>query len=104
MRFLSALRAAYAALVLAAVAPATFAYVVKDPASCPPGKRWDTSSPVKVKLLVDSFADYLDVRGGGSFSDSVRLDADIRAVVALYNSVPGSSLRLEVDTGILGLG
>jgi hypothetical protein len=102
MRFLSALRAACAALVLAAVAPATFAYVVRSPTSCPPGKRWDTSSPVKVKLLADSFFDYLNVRGGASLSDMVRIDADIRAVIALYNAIPGSNLKLELDTGILG--
>jgi hypothetical protein len=102
MRFLSALRAACAALVLAAVAPATFAYVLRSPGSCPPGKKWDTSSPVKVRLLADSFFDYINQRGGQSLLDMQRIDADINAVIALYNAVSGSSLVLQQDTGILG--
>ena len=32
----------------------------------------------------------------------VRLDADVKAVIALYNAIPGSSLELVLESGITG--
>jgi hypothetical protein len=77
--------------------------VLQETATCKPGQKWDTSRPVKVRLLGDSALDYLNTRGGGStFTDLVRLDADLKAVIALYNAIPGSSLMLELESGITG--
>jgi hypothetical protein len=78
------------------------AYVLQTSA-CSSGQKWDTSRPVKVRLLGDSVSDYLNTRGGGAtLTDLVRLDADVKAVIALYNAIPGSSLVLELESGITG--
>lgn len=95
--------AGLAALAAVCSAPRAEAYLLFQPAACPPGEKWDISSPVKVRLLAESFFDYLDKRGTPqTLADLVRIEADIRAVIALYNAVPGSGLRLELHSGIGG--
>jgi hypothetical protein len=85
-----------AAAAMVGVATPASAHVLQQTATCKPGQKWDTSRPVKVRLLGDSALDYLNTRGGGStFTDLVRLDADVEAVIALYNAIPGSSLELR---------
>ena len=92
-----------AVAALVGLATPASAYVLQQTATCNPGQKWDASRPVKVRLLGDSVADYLNTRDGGStFSDLVRLDADLKAVVALYNAIPGSSLELVLESGITG--
>lgn len=85
-------------------APAS-AFVTYKAASCSPGQRWDTSRPVKVRLLAPSYFDYLEkfkARGGTTgLADLARIDRDIKAVIELYNAIPGSSLVLEHDTGLV---
>ena len=79
------------------------AYVLNKAASCTPGQKWDTSRPVQVRLLGDSVFEYLNnSRGGSTLADLARLDADIKAVIALYNAIPGSSLELELGPAITG--
>ncbi len=79
------------------------AYQLYKTGSCDTGLKWSTSSPVKVRLLADSYFDFLDKRNApSSLKDLVRIDSDIRAVIALYNSIPGNSLTLELDSGIGG--
>ncbi|MBM3770955.1 MAG: matrixin family metalloprotease [Acidimicrobiia bacterium] len=91
-----------AAAALASVPIPASAYVLQTSA-CSTGQKWNTSSPVKVRLLGDSVLDYLNTRGGGSsLADLVRLDADIKAVIALFNAIPGSSLELVLESGITG--
>ena len=69
------------------------AYLLYKTSACSPGQKWDTSHPVKVRLLGDSVFDYLNNRPTGStLTDLVRLNADVKAVIDLYNSIPGSSL------------
>ncbi len=93
-------RALFAAcLVAAAVAgddrPAG-AYQLYKTGSCSPGQKWDTSRPIKVRLLSDSVFDWLDKRvQPGTLADLARMLDDIEAVVGLYNAVRGSGLRLE---------
>jgi Matrixin len=98
-----ALMSMTAAAAMVGVATPASAYVLQQTATCKPGQKWDTSRPVKVCLLGDSALDYLNTRGCGStFTDLVRLDADVKAVIALYNAIPGSSLELELESGITG--
>ena len=88
---------------MVAFATPAAAYVLNKAASCSPGQKWDTSRPVQVRLLADSVFDYLnDWRGGSTLADLGRLDADLRAVIALYNAIPGSSLELELGPPITG--
>ena len=97
-------------LILLAAAVATVgsatpasAYLLYKTSSCTPGLKWDSSRPVKVRLLGDSVANYLNnVRTGSTLIDLARLDADVRAVIDLYNAIPGSSLTLDFDSGITG--
>jgi hypothetical protein len=86
---------------IAGLATPASAYKLYDDASCKPGQRWDTSRPVKVRLLADSVTDYLNQRGG-TLVDAGRLEQDVKAVIDLYNSIPGSGLVLEQDVGITG--
>jgi hypothetical protein len=91
-----------AAAVVVGVSTPASAYVLQT-SKCSSGQKWNTSSPVKVRLLGDSVLDYLNTRDGGStFTDLVRLDADLKAVIALYNAIPGSSLELVLESGITG--
>jgi hypothetical protein len=91
------------AVAMVALSTPASAYVLQRTESCKPGQKWDTSLPVKVRLLGDSALDYLNTRGGGSsLADLVRLDADIKAVIALFNAIPGSSLDLVLESGITG--
>jgi Matrixin len=90
-----------AAAGIAGLATPASAYKLYDEASCKPGQKWDTSRPVKVRLLADSVTGYLTQRGG-TLVDAARLDHDVKAVIDLYNSIPGSSLVLEQDVGITG--
>jgi hypothetical protein len=93
---------AVAAGIVGLAAPAP-AFVLYKSTSCSPGQKWDTSRPVKVRLLADSFFDYLNRRGStSSLADLTRIDRDIKAVINLYNSIPGSALVLEQDMGITG--
>jgi hypothetical protein len=92
-----------AASAMVSISSPASAYVLQQTSNCSPGQKWDTSRPVKVRLLGDSALDYLNTRGGGStLTDLVRLDADLKAVIALYNAIPGSSLVLELESGISG--
>jgi hypothetical protein len=85
-----------------AATPAS-AYLLNKASSCSPGQKWDTSRPVQVRLLADSAFDYFNNwRGNATLADLTRLDADLKAVVDLYNSIPGSRLRLELGQGISG--
>jgi hypothetical protein len=90
-----------AAAGIAGLATPASAYKLFDDASCKPGQKWDTSRPVKVRLLADSVTSYLSQRGG-TLIDAARLDRDINAVIDLYNSIPGSGLVLERDVPIVG--
>ena len=60
MRGCLILLAAVAATVGSAT-PAS-AYLLNKTSSCSPGQKWDSSRPVKVRLLGDSVADYLNNR------------------------------------------
>jgi Matrixin len=92
-----------AACLALALCSHAWAYQLYKTDNCNPGQRWSTSAPVKVRLLADSYFDYLKKRGGtATMADLVRIDSDIRAVVDLYNAVPGSKLVLEMDSGITG--
>ena len=65
-----------------------------------PGQKWDSSRPVKVRLLGDSVpTTSITSRTGSTLIDLARLDADVRAVIDLYNAIPGSSLVLELESG-----
>jgi Matrixin len=98
----SALRTGLLALTLAASAAPCFAYVLTNTGTCHSVQKWDTSRPVKVRLLADSYFDYLKQRGGQSAFDLSGIDNDIKAVIALYNAIPGNALVLEQDSGITG--
>jgi hypothetical protein len=91
-----------AAAVVAGVSTPASAFVLQT-STCSSGQKWNTSSPVKVRLLGDSVTNYLNTRSSGAtFTDLVRLDADVKAVIALYNAIPGSSLELQLESGITG--
>jgi hypothetical protein len=80
-------------------APAS-AYLLYKTSSCSPGQKWDSSRPVKVRLLGDSVFDYLNKRPAGSrLVDLARLNDDVKAVIDLYNAIPGSGLVLQLDPG-----
>jgi hypothetical protein len=102
MKIFSPLRTACLTLALAASAAPGSAYELNSTGKCAPGQKWDTSRPVKVKLLGDSFFDYLNRRRGQTPADMTRIDRDIKAVIALYNAIPGNGLVLEQDSGITG--
>ena len=92
--------AAAAGLIgLAEPAPA---YLPFDSTTCNPGQKWDVSRPVKVRFLADSVTDYLNSRGA-NLIDLDRMNRDVKAVIDLYNAIPGSRLVLEQDTGITGV-
>ncbi len=90
------------ALGAALLAAPAGAYDLYNEATCSPGARWNTSSPVQVRLLVDSFVDYWDQQGLsdpiGGLADVME---DIDAVVAEYNSIGGLDLELVVGTHVL---
>jgi hypothetical protein len=77
------------------------AYVLNKQASCG-GQRWDISRPVEVRFLWPTFQDYGEQQGWSDWPARM-LDAvdDVKAVIDLYNSVPGSGLRLEYAGGYL---
>ena len=102
MRGCLVLLTAVAAMVGTAT-PAS-AYLLNKTSTCSPGQKWDTSKPITVKLLGDSVGDYLNNRrpGTSTLIDLARLTADVNAVIDLYNSVAGSSLVMELGTGITG--
>jgi Matrixin len=88
--------------LLLATGPAQ-AYVLTRTGSCTPGARWSTSLPVKVKLLADSFTAYATANDiPAPVTAGSRLIDDIKAVIAEYNAVPGSALKLEYAAGISG--
>lgn len=102
MRCRRLVQLAAAVAMLGCATPAS-AYLLNKASSCSPGQKWDTSRPVQVRLLADSAFDYFNNwRGNATLADLTRLDADLRAVVDLYNSIPGSRLRLELGQGITG--
>ena len=78
------------------------AYLLQEVGSCKPGQTWDTSHPIKVRVLDDSVSDYFKKLNPPAAADRGRLDGDIDAVIKLYNSIPGSRLVLERDAGITG--
>ena len=78
------------------------AYLLQKVGSCKPGQAWDTSHPIKVRVLGDSVFDYFKKLNPPALADLGRLDSDIDAVIKLYNSIPGSRLVLEKDAGITG--
>ena len=87
---------------LVSITPAS-AYVLMKTGSCNPGQKWDASKPVKVRLLADSYFDYVEGRpSAATFSNLVRVDNDIKAVIDSYNSIPGNGLVLEHGSGITG--
>ena len=92
-----------AATMAGSATPAS-AYLLNKTSTCTPAQKWNTSTPVKVRLLGDSVFDYLNNRrpGTSTLIDLARLTADVNAVIDLYNSVAGSSLVLELGTGITG--
>ena len=101
-----AIRKAILAVCLAAAGVAgddrpAGAYQLYKQGKCWPasaGQKWDTSRPIKVRLLSDSAWDWIAMRvQPATAADWTRLLDDIAAVVELYNSVPGSGLRLEFD-------
>lgn len=93
-----------AAAAMAGTATPASAYLLNKTSSCSPGQKWDSSKPVQVRLLGDSVFDYLNNRrpGTSTLVDLARLTADVKAVIDLYNSIPGSSLVMELGTGITG--
>ena len=79
------------------------AYDLYKESTCPPGARYDTSSPVQVRLLTDSFVDYAVQQNVPDMLQAlIDVVDDIEAVVAEYNSVRGLDLELVVGTGVLG--
>ena len=100
-RCILAASAALAAVLLGTAVPIpASAYVLNKEASCDPGQAWDISRPVEVRFLGPSFLDYAEQKGWSDVAARM-LDAidDVKAVIALYNSVPGSGLRLEYAGG-----
>jgi hypothetical protein len=87
----------------AGVSTPSHGFVLSSTGSCHPGAKWDTSSTVKVKLLSDSFTDYVtDNNLPNGLTAASKAIADIQAVVDEYNAVAGSSLKLEYAGGITG--
>lgn len=79
------------------------AYRLDGTASCPSGKKWDISTPVGVKLLSDSFTDYVLTRNlPGGLTKLAQAIEDIEAVIEVFNAIPGSGLRLVHAGGITG--
>lgn len=78
-------------------------YDLYNESTCPPGARYDTGSPVQVRLMVDSFLDYADRQSladpTGALADA---RVDIAAVVAEYNSIAGLDLELQVGADVAG--
>jgi hypothetical protein len=78
------------------------AYDLYDESTCTPGSRWDTGTPVTVRLMVDSFVDYADRQNlpspSAALADAIE---DIHAVVDEYNSIAGLDLLLEVGPHVL---
>jgi hypothetical protein len=98
-----------ACLTTAAIAigsHSAFAYKLYTGGGCTSGKKWNTSTPVQVKLLYDSFIAYEDGKGINDFftrtSDLLNLLNDVNEVVDEYNSAYGIDIRLEVGTAITG--
>ncbi len=82
------------------------AYKLYTSDGCANGKKWDTSTPVQVKLLYDSFIAYEDGKGINDFytrtKDLLNLMNDVNLVVDEYNSAYGIDIKLEVGTAITG--
>ena len=57
------MNACLAAAATAISSHSVFAYKLYTDGGCSSGKKWNTSTPVQVKLLYDSFIDYEDGRG-----------------------------------------
>ncbi len=55
-----------AAAAMVGTAPPASAYLLNKTSSCSPGQKWDTSKPIKVRLLGDSVFDYLNNRRPGT--------------------------------------
>jgi hypothetical protein len=88
---------------LSCVSGPASAFMLFDPTKCNPGQKWDVSQPVKVRLLGDSVFTYLNGRGTtASLVDLDRINRDVRAVIDLYNAIPGNRLKLELGQGITG--
>jgi len=82
------------------------AYKLYTGDDCANGKKWDTSTPVQVKLLYDSFIAYEDGKGINDFStrtkDLLNLLNDVNLVIDEYNSAYGIDIKLELGTSITG--
>ncbi|MEO1492109.1 MAG: matrixin family metalloprotease [Pseudomonadota bacterium] len=86
---------------MTALAPIDSAEAYKLRSGCGGTEKWDTSRPIQVRLLSESFfAMYNDKPGIHTAADIVQIDKDIKAVIAAYNSIPGTSLVLEHGPGI----
>jgi len=100
------MRACLAAAVLAIGSHSAFAYKLYTGGGCTSGKKWDTSTPVQVKLLYDSFIAYEDAKGNNDFytrtSDLLNLVTDMSEVIDEYNSIYGIDIRLELGLSIMG--
>jgi len=82
------------------------AYKLYTGDGCANGKKWDTSTPVQVKLLYDSFIAYEDGKGINDFytrtKDLLNLLNDVNLVIDEYNSAYGIDIKLELGTSITG--
>jgi hypothetical protein len=101
------MNACLAAAAIAIGSQPAFAYKLYTSGGCTNGKKWNTSTPVQVKLLYDSFIAYEDGKGINDFftrtSDLLNLLNDVNEVVDEYNSAYGIDIRLEVGTAITGV-
>lgn len=90
-----------AAGLITALGPVDRAEAYSLRTSCGGTEKWDTSQPIQVRLLAESFfAMYNDKPTIHTAADIVQIDSDIKAVIAAYNGIPGISLQLEQGAGI----
>ena len=72
------------------------AYTLYQSQRCNPGLGWGTANTIQVRLLNDSLSAYLDrLDGVDRAAATAAIDADIRAVVDLYNAMPGVGYTLQ---------
>ena len=100
------MRACLATAAIAIGSHSAFAYKLYTGDGCTNGKKWNTSTPVQVKLLYDSFIAYEDGKGINDFftrtKDLLSLLDDVNKVIDEYNSAYGIDIRLELGTTIIG--
>ena len=103
MNMRTILAAAAALAVAASTSQSALAYKLYTGGGCTGGKKWNTSTPVQVMLLYDSFVDYEDGKGITDVTtDHSNVIDDINKVIDEYNSAYGIDIKLELGADITG--